>query len=214
MERRYEVYIGGRRVTITDRPSESVATARSERIRIGSEKDLDEALRTINGSGTDRSFLLHPDRNFALWDRFSARSKFVQAAGGAVQDQHGRLLVIKRLGKWDLPKGKVDKGESIEEAAIREVEEECGIDGLKIVRPLAVTWHTYERNGKDHLKRTDWFLMTASSDKPLTPQIEEQIEEVRWMTNEEVDRLKSETYPSLIRVIEAWEMAGQPTTDN
>lgn len=130
-----------------------------------------------------------------------------------MQDERGRLLVIKRLGKWDLPKGKLDKGESIDAAALREVQEECGIDDLKIIRPLAVTWHTYERNGKDHLKRTDWFLMTASADKQLTPQIEEDIEEVRWMTNEEVDRMKGETYPSLLKVIEAWQ-SGQPTTDN
>ena len=207
MERRYEVYIGGRRVMITDEPVEINGTDPSERVPIRSEEDLDKALRSIHGSATDRSFILFPREGYPLWDRFSARSKFVQAAGGAVQDQHDRLLVIKRLGKWDLPKGKIEKGESIEAAALREVEEECGIDGLKILRPLTITWHTYERNGKDHLKRTDWFLMTASSGKELTPQIEEDIEEVRWMTQEEVDRMKEDTYPSLLKVIEAWRSA-------
>ena len=214
MERRYEVYIGGRRVLITDEPVKSNGIDPSERIPIQSEEELDQALRSVHGSATDRSFILFALEGYPLWDRFSARSKFVQAAGGAVQDESGRLLVIKRFGKWDLPKGKVNKGESIEAAAIREVEEECGIDGLKILRPLTLTWHTYERNGKEHLKRTDWFLMTASSGKELTPQIEEDIEEVRWMTNQEVDRMKAETYPSLIKVIEAWQYAGQLTPDN
>ena len=189
---------------ITDRPVTD-PDERSEQILIGSEEDLDEALRAIDGSATDRSFVLYPDRDLPLWHVFSSRFKFVQAAGGAVQDENGRLLVIKRLGRWDLPKGKVDKGESIEAAALREVEEECGIDGLKIIRPLAVTWHTYQRNGKDHLKRTDWFLMTGSSDKQLTPQIEEDIEDVRWMTAAEVRNMKAGTYPSLVKVLEAWE---------
>ena len=86
----------------------------------------------------------------AEWDAFRADYKFVLAAGGAVTDEHGRLLVIRRLGKWDLPKGKVDEGEAIDAAAMREVHEECGLNELHIVRAMTSTWHTYERKGKQH----------------------------------------------------------------
>ena len=142
----------------------------------------------------------------AEWDAFRATFKFVLAAGGAVTDEQGRLLVIKRLGKWDLPKGKVEKGEEIEAAAIREVQEECGLKELHIVQPMEPTWHTYERKGKQHLKRTDWFLMQGYSAEALVPQLDEDIEEVRWATKDELTALLRDTYPSLISVFAEWEV--------
>ncbi|MDQ3100256.1 MAG: NUDIX domain-containing protein [Bacteroidota bacterium] len=205
MERSYEVYIEGRLLVIADAPPDAVIPAGMQVMPIDSEHRLDEALERLEQPGNARGLWLHPKGIGILWDLFSKRYKFVQAAGGAVQDERGRLLVIKRLGKWDLPKGKVNEGEGIPEAALREVEEECGIDELKIIEPLAVTWHTYERKGKQHLKRTDWFLMEGSSKKQLTPETEEDIEEVRWMTREEVTIMKSQTYPSLVKVVECWE---------
>jgi ADP-ribose pyrophosphatase YjhB (NUDIX family) len=207
MERRYDVYIEGRLLVIADAPPETVVPAGMQVLPVDSEHRLNEALERLEQPGNEGGLWLHPEGSELLWDLFSKRYRFVQAAGGAVQDEHGRLLVIKRLGRWDLPKGKVDEGEGIPEAALREVEEECGIDDLKIREPLAVTWHTYERKGKRHLKRTDWFLMEGSSEKSLTPETEEDIEEVRWMTRDEVARMKEETYPSLVRVLEAWEGA-------
>lgn len=138
------------------------------------------------------------------WKLFADRYRFVPAAGGAVQDEHGRLLVIKRLGTWDLPKGKVDEGEGVEHAAIREVQEECGLVNLSIIARLPSTWHTYERKGADHLKRTDWFLMRGDSSEALAPQEDEGIEEVRWMESAEVERIVESTYPSLRPVMQAW----------
>ena len=142
-----------------------------------------------------------------LWAWFRADYRFVQAAGGAVADEHGRLLAIHRLGRWDLPKGKVEKDEAIEVAAIREVQEECGLDDITLLRPLCETWHTYERKGKQHLKRTDWFLMTGSSSEQLTAQTEEDIDEVRWVDAEMMAEVRRDTYPSLQRVLNAWEEA-------
>ena len=141
----------------------------------------------------------------AEWDAFRADYKFVLAAGGAVTDEHGRLLVIRRLGKWDLPKGKVDEGEAIDAAAMREVHEECGLNELHIVRAMTSTWHTYERKGKQHLKRTDWFLMRGSSKDALVPQLDEDIEEVKWVAREELDGVKADTYPTLLGVFAEWE---------
>ena len=142
-----------------------------------------------------------------LWQWFQQGYHFVQAAGGAVSDEQGRLLAIHRLGRWDLPKGKVEPGESIEHAALREVREECGLTDLRLLAPLCHTWHTYERNSRMHLKRTDWFLMNGDATEPLTAQAEEDIDAARWMDAAGIQELRADTYPSLQRVLNAWEEA-------
>lgn len=138
------------------------------------------------------------------WRAFNDDHVLVPAAGGVVEDERGRLLAIRRLGRWDLPKGKVEKDEPTATGALREVTEECGLTGLTLVRPLTSTWHTYERKGRHCLKRTDWFLMRASSTEPLMPQVEEEIEEVCWMDDEGVRRMEADTYPSLLPVLGMW----------
>jgi 8-oxo-dGTP pyrophosphatase MutT (NUDIX family) len=116
-------------------------------------------------------------------------------------------LVIRRKGRLDLPKGKVDADETVNDGAIREVMEECGLARVELARPLTVTWHTYERKGRQWLKRTDWFLMRASSRQPTEPEAEEFIEEVMWFKRDEVREMRHETYPSLRRVLNAWAVA-------
>ncbi|MBL7951735.1 MAG: NUDIX domain-containing protein [Flavobacteriales bacterium] len=141
---------------------------------------------------------------FDAWQAFQDDNVFVLAAGGLVRDEVGRLLAIKRLGKWDLPKGKVEKGEGVDTGAVREVQEECGLRAVVLIKPVISTWHTYERKGKQHLKRTEWFLMRASSEEELTAQSEEDIEEVRWLDEAGVRMMEADTYPSLIPVLKAW----------
>jgi 8-oxo-dGTP pyrophosphatase MutT (NUDIX family) len=113
---------------------------------------------------------------------------YIEAAGGLIKKED-RFLFIYRLAKWDLPKGKLDKGETIEQAAVRECEEECGIKRLKIEQGLSSTFHVYKYKGKYALKQTYWFYMTSDYDKQLKPQTEENIEEVRWFTKEEIKKL-------------------------
>lgn len=175
--------------------------------RIHVAEELIAAIKTL-GDHTDvlSAHLWSPDVE-GVWNHFRSLYKFVVAAGGAVTDEAGRLLAIKRLGIWDLPKGKVEPDEAIEAAAIREVQEECGLNELEIIAPMASTWHTYERKGKMHLKRTDWFLMQGTSKEELIPQADEDIEEVRWMDATEVAKMKEVTYPSLRAVVEEWEKA-------
>ena len=115
--------------------------------------------------------------------------------------------MIHRLGVWDLPKGKVDQGEAVDAGALREVREECGLKKLELVKRLCETWHTYERKGRQHLKRTDWYLMRGTNTEELIAQGEEDISEARWMDVREVERMKADTYPSLRKVIDAWESA-------
>lgn len=105
------------------------------------------------------------------------------AAGGVVLDSSkGTILLIKRNGVWDLPKGKLEEGESIPECAVREVEEETGLNGLTISSPLCETYHTYEERGRLIGKTTHWFLMGGNklTEQKLTPQIEEGITELSW----------------------------------
>lgn len=139
-----------------------------------------------------------------FWDIFKDY-KFVEAAGGIVQYKND-FLFIERLGVWDIPKGKMEKGESVEETAVREIEEECGIQPPKIKKHLIDTYHTYEMFGKKHLKRTYWFWLEATS--PLdqfTPQTEENISQVKLFKAKDFGQIKENTYQSVIDVIEALE---------
>ena len=110
--------------------------------------------------------------------------------------------MIFRNGKWDLPKGKLETGENIEECAIREVQEECGIDNLQIISKLKDTYHTYELNVKDVLKRTCWFRMITNFQGDLSPQIKEGITKVEWVKQDEIaERLKN-SYANLVELFQ------------
>ena len=138
------------------------------------------------------------DHSDDLWRQFLDHHTLIEAAGGMVENDRQELLVIKRLGYWDLPKGKLEKNEKAEEGAVREVEEECGIHQLEIVGVLPSTYHTYELKGKPILKKTYWFKMICDGKQQLVPQVEEDITEVKFMTKVEVKAAIDKTYASLI----------------
>lgn len=118
----------------------------------------------------------------STWMTFCAGYKELAAAGGVVKDRGGRVLWIQRNGKWDLPKGKLEPGERLEEAAVREVEEETGIADLTIVGDAFCTFHTYEAGGVVHLKTTFWYPMNHDGDAtPGEPQAIEGITDVTWL---------------------------------
>jgi 8-oxo-dGTP pyrophosphatase MutT (NUDIX family) len=130
--------------------------------------------------------------------------KPISAAGGIVV-RKDELLFIRRHGLWDLPKGKIEKNERIEQAAIREVEEECGIHGVKIKEHLIDTFHTYENKGKRYLKRTYWFRMAYNGSKDTIPQTEEGITEASWVDEDDLRIVFNETYPSIVQVIKKFQ---------
>ncbi|NQX92377.1 MAG: NUDIX domain-containing protein, partial [Flavobacteriales bacterium] len=119
---------------------------------------------------------------------FQSQHKIVEAAGGIVISPSGKILLIERLGKWDLPKGKMEKGEGKKEAAIREVQEECGVTELSILETLPTSFHTYEQKGKRILKPTYWYLMKSSLEEELIAQAEEGITAAEWLTFEEANQ--------------------------
>lgn len=132
----------------------------------------------------------------ALFSIFKSVFLYVKAAGGVVR-QGQSILVIKRLGMYDLPKGHLEACETIEKCAVREVEEECGLQGVRITAPLPNTLHIYYRNDSWYLKKTYWYAMTCPPGQTLIPQTEEDIEEVFWLASDEIDKVLPHTYPSL-----------------
>lgn len=119
----------------------------------------------------------------------------IKAAGGLVLNE-GEVLMIWRLKKWDLPKGKLDKNEKPKEAAVREVEEECNVK-VKLGKKICHTWHTYKQNGRRILKKTYWYRMYCIDDSKMKPQVEENIEDLNWMNEGELKEALYNTYPSI-----------------
>lgn len=138
-----------------------------------------------------------------LFSIFKSCFIYVKAGGGVVY-QNDEILVIKRLGMLDLPKGHLEAGETIEQCAVREVEEECGLQGVKITTPLENTLHIYFQNENWHLKKTNWYAMTCPPDSKPTPQTEEDIEAVIWLPVADIADAIDATYPSLKAVFNAF----------
>jgi ADP-ribose pyrophosphatase YjhB (NUDIX family) len=127
----------------------------------------------------------------------------VQAAGGLVENEKGEILFIFRRGKWDLPKGKLDPGETLESCSLREVREETGVGQLELKKFLLVTKHEYEESGLFILKETHWWLMKTNSHQQLKPQAEEDITGVKWMSPADFKIVLQNTYPSILEVLRA-----------
>ena len=132
-----------------------------------------------------------------LFLNFSKNFKVIEAAGGVVHNSKGELLFIFRNGIWDLPKGKMEKNETIEEAAIREVEEECGIKNLQLERLLDKTYHIYNMSHEYIFKITYWFLMRSDFKGDFKPQIEEGITKVEWVSQQNLTKVLANSFANI-----------------
>lgn len=168
------------------------------------EVEVDAAVEQLESGETSDALIrtTAPDEAFEMVK--THYNKFIQAAGGLVFDPEGRMLFMHRLGKWDLPKGKVDPGEVLAETAVREVEEETGATGLVIEKHLTDTYHTYTMFGETVLKHTAWYQMTSPGGE-LTPQTEEDIDQVLWLTEDKLPEVLADTYANIKLVIEAYQ---------
>jgi 8-oxo-dGTP pyrophosphatase MutT (NUDIX family) len=151
-------------------------------------------LRTRKLKKLDSITLVTKDKA-ALKKFVKSRFLTVKAAGGIVTKKD-KLLLIHRLGKWDFPKGKFEKGETPVQCAIREVEEECAIK-VRVGKPIIKTWHTYTQNRKSILKKTYWYAMDCVNDDKMTPQREEGIEDIRWFFEADAKVALVNSYPSM-----------------
>lgn len=153
-------------------------------------------LEELKNPTSNENYYLSISSKKDLKETLKNEFQVIKAAGGVVK-QNDKILAIFRNGKWDIPKGKVEKGERIKKAAIREVEEECGIKGVQITRKLTNTYHIYKLRDNIILKKTSWYKMTCNKLQKLIPQINEGITEVKWVDKEFLEDPKIETYKSI-----------------
>lgn len=158
--------------------------------------NIGKVIRELNSTPI-KGVRLIGKKDSKLLKSFLKKLPNVVAGGGKVINDKGEVLFIYRNDKWDLPKGKIEDDENIEETALREVEEETKVSGLKIVKPLETTYHIFKRNGRLQLKITYWFEMLSSYDGPLEPQEEEGITKVEWLSQEQIEKAMENSYANI-----------------
>ncbi len=158
--------------------------------------DIKQLIIKIFKNKVDKAFLYHPDEKEIL-KKLKSKIPVEKAGGGLVFNDKNEVLFIYRNKKWDLPKGGIEKGEEIEDTALREVQEETGVKGLKITRKLNKTYHIFKRNGRYKLKITHWFEMKTSFSGKMTGQLEEGIEKVEWVKPENIDSCLTNSYENI-----------------
>ncbi|WP_437921784.1 NUDIX hydrolase [Sphingobacterium sp. LRF_L2] len=164
--------------------------------------DLEKLFQASKNKATkDITYLyVHPDVE-KVFKAILQKVTIIKAAGGIVKNGDGAYLFIHRLGKWDLPKGKVEDNEKMRDAALREVEEECGIRVNYLGEKFQTTYHTYVMRGKFVLKQTNWYEMGVNKCPKLIPQEEEDITDARWLSSEELGIVKENTYPMISQIV-------------
>jgi len=165
------------------------------------EIDLEKLFSSSSKNQQITYLFVHPDIK-SIFKNLVANMKIIYAAGGLVKNGKGDYLFIHRLGKWDLPKGKVDDGEKMREAAVREVEEECGIKVDYLGQKISTTYHVYTMKGKIVLKQTKWYDMGVNKAPNLIPQTEEDITEAVWLGKKDLDKVRENTYPLILDILQ------------
>jgi len=167
--------------------------------------DQKQIISALKSKKTKGIYLYHPKEE-KLWKHMLKIFSLVEAAGGLVEHQNGKVLFIYRNNKWDLPKGKIEKKEILIDGAVREVMEETGVKDLIVKKNLNHTFHLFSRNGSYKLKKTYWYLMTTSYEGILEPQLDEGISMVEWKTKEEVPDLMENAYQNIRLLFEEIEL--------
>ena len=198
----YKVFFKDRTVFLTDNIERDLSADFGAIFKYSNTKELRDFVDNFTKKEEiQKAFIYHHNLE-ELMQLFSGCFKNIEAAGGVVFNPQNEILFIHRLGVWDLPKGKAEKGESIKETAVREVEEECSISPLGIIRPLSPTFHTYPHKGKTVLKKTHWYQMEYNGSDTPQPQVEEDITEACWIHKDQLEKVYQNTYPSIIEVLE------------
>ena len=206
MAQNYKIYHNGTSVFLTTPSGAKASGLQPDKTTYvapysGRKKMLKQYLDLLDKNRSVRAVMIHHNDLDELWADFQACFKVLEAAGGFVRNAENKLLVFFRRGSWDLPKGKIDDGETPEQAAVREVQEETGLVNLKLGALLTHTYHTYELKGTRILKKTWWYRM-ETTDTRLVPQTEEDIEEICWVEPEMWLASGPVVYPNIREVIE------------
>jgi len=157
---------------------------------------LKKVIRKIVKGKLHYVHLYHPDES-KLLKLLLKKMKVVTAAGGMVMNAQKEILFIYRNNRWDLPKGKTEKNESIENSAIREVEEETGVQNLEIKRFITCTYHVFKRKGKLRLKETYWYEMYTEYEGELVPEVKEGIKKAKWKNFQKSQKALRKSYANI-----------------
>ncbi len=188
----YKVFVGDKPIILTS----VVEKETNFKNYLLSTVNMAKVIRRLNSTSLSEVRLIHKNPDKVL-KKFLKKLPNVIAGGGKVFNDNGEILFIYRNDKWDLPKGKAEPKEDIETTAIREVEEETGVTGLKIIKPLETTYHLFKRNGKLKIKITYWFEMKTSYNGELLPQENEGITKVVWLNDEDSIKALENSYANI-----------------
>ena len=144
----------------------------------------------------------------ATEEQIKKQYKVVKAAGGVVRNEKGKILMMYRLKKWDLPKGKLEKNEKAKTGAVREVEEECNVE-VRLEEKICTTFHTYTYKNEHILKQTKWYSMEILDDSKMKPQLEESIEKLEWMDRKQIHTALINSYSSIRYVVKRYFYEGE-----
>lgn len=198
----YKIYVNDACIRLTDKYTKTSGTANETVTKFQDAAQLRALWEQMQTAPQDIT-VVHEDAD-ALFDAFRSCFTLIDAAGGLLHNDAGEWLFILRWGRWDLPKGKREAGETPLENALREVSEECGLKQAPAAgRRLTDTYHTYLLHGTPVLKKTAWFAMSVPDGTPMAPQTEEAITCLKWFDPARLDEVMQNTYASIREVLQA-----------
>ncbi len=204
VEQMYHIFHGKHLLIITNQPDTWDTFTPDFIFKNPKPKQIQEVLK-LSKKATQKLKIALVGEPDAIFRMLLGKFNRIIAAGGLVFNEHNELLLIKRLGKWDLPKGKLEPEEEMEQCAIREVMEETNVQNLTIRHSLPDTFHTYYRDHQWIIKQTHWYAMFCEKQQNLKPQTEEDIEAVEWFPFESLDIKKLKTYPAIRYIIKSYQ---------
>ena len=204
MQSKYTIYFGDKPYYIVSELDEELyQLANTAGTIVANHPDnilVAQTIRDMDKEGT-RAVILLSNNYEHYWQQFQHHFTPIAAGGGIVFNEKNELLFIYRRKKWDLPKGKLDEGETIEECAVREVKEETGLKKVEIKKWVGNTYHTYHEKGKFILKTSVWYLMEAFGNQQLIPQTEEDIEQMAWLSPDKWEQVFTNTFPAIRQIL-------------
>lgn len=210
MDQRYRVFLNDRTIEISEIINKNDLLSDTQMVPGASRSQYQLALQEFYSHPEIPRLLFFTEKKLSdAWRTFRSVFQYIEASGGVVRNSRQEFLFIYRFNTWDLPKGKLEKGETPRLGAIREVKEETGLVNVKILQKLEPTYHLYpDKKGFMVLKKTHWFLMEAAGEQTLKPQVDEDISEVRWIPATQPDLVLPNTYASLQPLIKQF-LTGQ-----
>lgn len=199
----YKVFINDKTIylvkktTYTESPTMMVHQYQSKQL-------LWEAFKNFKDNNQLHDLVIYGLKKKKLLKKFISLFKLIEAGGGLVKNKKGQFLFIFRRGRWDLPKGKTEPFENIEKTALREVQEECGINELKLVEKITDTYHIYEQKGQWIIKRTYWYAMFHNGGEQPVPETNEDITKAVWVEKEEINKLMENMFKSVGELVDRY----------